>query len=312
MGAQLEYVHDPDAGKVAAFKAKYPGVRSAASYKEILDDPEIKMIVCASIPKNRAEIGLAALGKGKDFFADKPSLVSLDQLEEVKQAARHTGRKYLTYYGDRFHTECTTKARQLVKEGAIGRVVQIMAFGPHRIDIPNRPAWFFDRDLYGGILCDLSCHMLEQFIEYADSEDITVQCSRVANYANKRFPKFEDFGDLMVKSVNGLTGYCRLDWFTPAKLPVWGDGRMMIVGTEGYIELRKYIDIGHSNDGDHLYLVSNTRFEHMEMAGKVGFPLFGQLVLDCLNRTENALAQSRSFKAMELAIVAQNMAERIE
>ncbi len=312
VGAQLVYVYDSDAKRVAEFIARYPDVKAAASYEEILRDPEIELIVCASIPKDRAAVGIAAMEHDKDFFADKPSVVTLAQLNEVKRVSARSGKKYMTYYSERFHTECTYKARELVKDGAIGKVVNVIVSAPHRINRPSRPAWFFNKDYYGGILCDLGCHMLEQFIDYADTEEVTIISSRVANFANKDYPKFDDFGDMVVQSANGVTGYGRLDWFTPEKLPVWGDGRMIITGTKGYIELRKYIDIGHSDDGDHLYLVSDSRSEHLELAGKVGYPFFGKLLLDCIHRTENALSQSRAFRAMELSLIAQNMAIKIE
>ena len=59
----------------------------------------------------------------------------------------------------------------------------------------------------------------------------------------------------MLLRTGDVTGYIRVDWFTPEGLPDWGDGRLTILGTEGYIELRKYIDIGGAPGIDHLFLV---------------------------------------------------------
>ena len=42
-----------------------------------------------------------------------------------------------------------------------------------------------------------------------------------------------------------------------------------------------------------------------------GYPFFGQLILDCLNRTENAMTQEHAFKAAELCLTAQEKAVRI-
>lgn len=65
----------------------------------------------------------------------------------------------------------------------------------------------------------------------------------------------QDIGDVHMKTER-TSGYVRVDWFTPQGLPTWGDGRLTIFGTEGYIELRKYIDINGRPGTDHLFLVN--------------------------------------------------------
>jgi len=103
-----------------------------------------------------------------------------------------------------------------------------------------------------------------------------------------------------------------VDWYTPDGLGTWGDGRTFLLGTDGYIEMRKYIDVARDRQGDHLYLVNNEGEQHLSLHGQVGFPFFGQLILDCLNRTETAMTQEHAFKAAELCLKAQALAVRIE
>jgi predicted dehydrogenase len=199
----------------------------------------------------------------------------------------------------------------LIQQGAIGRVLQVVGLGPHRLNAPSRPAWFFERAKYGGILCDIGSHQIELFLFYSGAQDARVTHALVANHAHPEYPELEDYGEANLLADNGATNHFRIDWFTPDGLRTWGDGRTFILGTEGYIELRKYIDVGRDAEGDQLYLVNAKGEQHLSLRGKVGFPFFGQLILDCLHRTENAMTQRHAFKAAELCLLAQAAALKL-
>jgi predicted dehydrogenase len=232
-------------------------------------------------------------------------------LEETKRAVEKTKRKYMVYFSERLHVESAMHAGDLVHGGAIGKVVQVLGLGPHRLGKPGRPAWFFERARYGGILCDIGSHQFEQFLFYSGATDASVTQAAVGNFSNPDKPEFEDFGEASLMGNNGSSNYVRVDWFTPDGLSTWGDGRTVILGTKGYIELRKYVDVGRERTGDHVYLVDDRGEQHMNVAGKVGFRFFGQFILDCLNRTEKAMTQAHAFKAAELCLRAQQAARRI-
>ncbi len=223
-----------------------------------------------------------------------------------------TGRKYAVYYAERIHTECGVRAGQLIAEGAIGRVVQVLGMGPHRSNPKTRPDWFWDPARNGGILCDIGSHQFEQFLTFSGATDAKVVRSAVANYHHKDHAQFQDWGEANLLGNNGATNYIRLDWLNPQGLRTWGDGRTFILGTGGYMELRKYLNVGAELEGDHLFLVDDKGEHHLKCHGEVGFPFFGQLILDCLNRTENAMTQEHAFKAAELCLIAQEAAVRIE
>lgn len=311
-GAEIAMVFDPDPKKMEEFCRRYEGVKRASSAEEVLDCDRIKMIVSASIPSERCDLGIQAMARGKDYFTDKPPLISLEQLSRAKEALKDYNRKYAVYYSERRHVESAVYAEKLLRDNAIGRVINIMGWGPHRASISTRPGWFFDKSRYGGILVDIGCHQIEQILVYAGARDAVVEKSRVANYGHKETPGFEDFGDMMLTCDNGTTAYSRLDWFTPDGLGAWGDGRTLIVGTDGYIEIRKYLDVANDQEGDHLYLVNHEGEHHIKAAGKIGFPFFGRLIRDCLDRTDTAYDQEIEFKAIELAVKAELAAERIE
>ncbi|WP_433939896.1 Gfo/Idh/MocA family protein [Paenibacillus lautus] len=310
-GATLKWVYDRDPVKAEAFARTFPQVKIASSEDEIFSDDDVHLIAGAAVTSERCALGLRAMDAGKDYFTDKAPFTTLMQLESARAKVRETGRKYMVYYSERLHVESAVYAGQLTRQGAIGRVVQVTGFGPHRLNAPSRPEWFFQRERYGGILCDIGSHQVEQFLFYAGCEKAEVLHSKVGNYHSLEYPELDDFGDATLLGDNGATHYFRVDWLTPEGLGTWGDGRTLILGTEGYIELRKYIDIARDRASDHVYLVNKEGEYHFQVSGKVGYPFFGELILDCLNRTENAMTQAHAFMAAELCLKAQQKAMRI-
>ncbi len=312
-GATLKWVYDPDPKKVEAFQKNFPQARAARSEAEVLEDPEVQLVASAAITCDRAPLGLRVMDAGKDYFTDKAPATTLEQVEAARAKARQTGRKFMVYYSERLHVESAMFAGELVRDGAIGRVVQVIGTGPHKLNPQSRPDWFYKKEQYGGILTDIGSHQIEQFLFYTGATDAKVLHSKVANYRWKeQYPELEDFGDATLLADNGATGYFRVDWFTPDAARTWGDGRTFLLGTHGYIEMRKYIDVARDTGPDQLFLVNDKVEESYSLRGKVGFPFFGQLILDCINRTENAMTQEHAFKAAELCIKAQNQAIRVE
>lgn len=310
-GGTLKWVYEPDEAKLGAFLKAYPQAKAARSLDEILNDPEVKLVAAAAVPCLRGAIGCKVMRAGKDYFTDKTPFTTLPQLAEAREVVAETKRKYMVYFSERLHVESAMYAGDLVHGGAIGRVIQLIGLGPHRLSKSSRPAWFFEKEKYGGILCDIGSHQFEQFLYYTGATDAEVTHAAVGNFNNADKPELEDYGEANLLGNNGSTNHVRVDWFTPDGLGTWGDGRTIILGTKGYIELRKYIDVGRSKSGDHVYIVDGQGERHVEVAGQVGFRFFGELILDCLNRTEKAMTQSHAFKAAELCIRAQNAARRL-
>jgi predicted dehydrogenase len=311
-GGELRYVYDTDPVRLADFCKRFPTAQPVDSFDRLLEIDEIKLVASAGVPNERGPIGCRVMEAGKDYFSDKAPFTSLDQLEAARKVAAATGQKYAVFYSERIASESAIFAGQLIAQGAVGRVLQVAGFGPHRLNAPSRPAWFFERAKYGGILCDIGSHQAEQILFYTGATDAKVAHAAVANYNAKDYPELEDFGEASLVLNNGASGYFRIDWFTPDGLGTWGDGRVIILGTKGYIELRKVLDICHDSEGEHLFLVDGQSQQHFAVKGKVGFPYFGQLILDCLNRTETAMAQAHTFKAAEISLRCQDVAIRLE
>lgn len=293
----------------AAFSKRYPQAKLARAENEILDNSAIQLIASAGIPNERAPLGIRVMQHGKDYMSDKPGITTLAQLAEVRRVQAQTHRIYSIMYSERLGNRATVRAGELVKAGAIGRVIQTVGLGPHRMNPKIRPAWFFERERYGGVLCDIGSHQADQFLFFTGSTKAEVVASQVGNVHHPQWPGLDDFGDMVLRGDGG-SGYVRIDWFTPDGLATWGDVRLTVLGTEGYIELRKNVDIGGRPGGDHLFLVDQKETKYVD-CNKQSLPYGEQLVSDILNRTETAMSQEHCFLATEVALKAQKQAQRL-
>lgn len=301
------YAKEPDL--TDAFSKKFPQAKLARGEKEILEDKSIQLVLSSIIPDQRAPLGIRVMQHGKDYMVDKPGIITLQQLAEVRRVQKETKRIYSIMYSERLENRATVKAGDMVKAGAIGKVIQTIGLGPHRMNAPTRPDWFFSPTRFGGIITDIGSHQFDQYLFFTGTTKADIVASQVGNVTHPQYPEFEDFGDVMLRGDGG-SGYIRVDWFTPDGLNSWGDGRLTILGTEGYIEIRKNIDIAGREGGNHLFLVNNKETKYIDCS-KEPLPYGEKLVDDIVNRTETAMKQEHCFLATELALKAQKQAQNI-
>ncbi|HZL28612.1 MAG TPA: Gfo/Idh/MocA family oxidoreductase, partial [Acidobacteriaceae bacterium] len=301
----------------AAFVKRFPQAKLVKSEAEVLDDPSLQLVLSSAVPVERAGIGIRAMRRGKDYLSDKPGVTTLEQLAEIRKTIEETKKIYAIMYSERLEVKAAVKAGELVKAGAIGRVVQTINIAPHQIVQKGgdagggsaRPEWFWDPAKYGGILTDIGSHQVDQFLYYTGSDQAQVVASEVANVNHKDHTEFQDFGNVMLLGNRGA-GYVRVDWFTPNGLGTWGDGRLFILGTEGYIELRKYIDIAGRPGGNHLFIVDQKQTRYID-CNNVFLPFGPQFVADIVNRTHVAQDQKQCLLAAELVLKAQRDAKHV-
>jgi predicted dehydrogenase len=308
-GGELVAVHAPEPDLLAAFLKAFPQARVARDPREILEDGSIQLVLSSGIPVTRAPLGIDVMRHGKDYLVDKPGITTLRQLADVRRVQRETGRMYTIMYSERFENKATIKAGELVRQGAVGKVVQTIGLGPHRVNPRSRPDWFFDKARYGGIITDIGSHQFDQFLHFTGSTRADIVAAQTGNLNHPQHPAFEDFGDVMLRGDGG-TGYIRVDWFTPDGLKTWGDGRLTILGTDGFIEVRKNIDIGRDPRGNQLYLANGKETVHID-CNDVPLDFGTRFVDDVLNRTETAMGQAHCLLATELALRAQQTARRL-
>ena len=308
-GGELVWLYAREPDLVKDFQKRFPQAKLARSEDEVLQDSSIQLVLSSAIPSERAPIGIRVMQHGKDYMSDKPGITTLEQLAEVKRVQAQTRRIYSIMYSERLENQATIRAAELVKAGAIGHVVQTIGLGPHRMAPATRPPWFFEKPRYGGILCDIASHQTDQFLYFTGSTRAEVVSSQVGNVHFPQYPNFEDFGDMVVRGDSGA-GYIRVDWFTPDGLSTWGDTRLTVLGTEGFIEVRKNVDIAGRPGESHLFLVDQKETRYIDCS-KVPLLYGEQLVNDVLNRSETAMTQAHCYLATELVLKAQQQAQRL-
>ena len=313
-GGELVAAWGGEEDKRAEFTRRYPGVKIVKTQDEILNDPSVQLVLTSQIPVERAGIAIRAMRHGKDVLADKPGMTTLEQLAEIRKTIAETNRIYAILYSELLEVKAAVYAGVLVRQGAIGKVIQTINIAPHQIvqhggdsgGASPRPAWFWDPDQYGGILCDIGSHQVDQFLFYTGSKQAEVVESQVANIRHPEHPRFQDFGDMVLRGDRGV-GYVRLDWFTPEGLGTWGDGRLFILGTEGYIEVRKYANVAVSHQGNNLFIVDSKQARYID-CNNMPLPFGPQFVADIVNRTHEAQDPQECLLAAELVLKAQRNA----
>jgi len=308
-GAELVTFFAAEEGPSAAFQKEFPQAKRAREQAEVLENTSIPLIVSAAIPSERAALGIQAMRHGKDFLCDKPGFTTLAQLAEVRRVRAATKRFYTIYFGERFESPSTIKAGELAASGAIGRVVQTLNLGPHLANVAKRPEWFFKRAHYGGILCDIASHSVDQFLYFTHSTTAEVVAAQVGNFRFPQYPEFEDFGDMILRG-DQASGYIRVDWYTPEGLGTWGDCRLFLLGTEGFIEARKNCDLAGRPGGEHLFLCTKEGTRYFDCK-EVKLSGGAQLLADFVQRTETAMSQAHVFLASELSLRAEALAQRL-
>jgi predicted dehydrogenase len=278
-------------------------------YRALLDDPAIDLVLIGAMPGERADLAVEALGAGKDVVADKPGATTLEDLERVRQAATAAGRFWSVNFSERYNIRAAAKATEIIRSGAIGEVIHTIGLGPHRGLLSTRHDWFFDRELSGGILCDIASHQIDNFIHFTQAQHPRLVSSSVGNFTRPDLPQFEDFGDVLLQSERA-TGYARVDWLTPDAQPYSSDSRLTILGSRGTIEIRKYVDIGGQPGGNHLFVVHGAVCDRIDCSA-VPLRHFEEIARDVRERSSTAETPGHSFVVTQLAIRAEQSARRL-
>ena len=290
---------------LAGFQKRFPHVPAKPTAR-LLDDPGIDFVVIAAVPRDRAELAVAAMRRGKDVMLDKPGVTTAEQLAVVQRTVAETGRIWSIALGE-LTSPATQAALRVVHSGEIGRLLHTTALAPHRLNRALRPAWFFDHPAYGGIVNDIGSHSIAQFLAFADATDAAIVHSSVGACGTEP-AGFEDFAELILATPS-VRGYVRLDWFTPDGLPTWGDGRLFAVGTEGTLELRKNLDIEGRVGTDHMFVANRGSTRYVDCSA-LPVTYYRSFLSDIANRTATTMPQAQVFTVCRLALQAQAGAAR--
>ncbi len=305
-GATIAAFHATGGQNRAAMRLLGPTARSA-SIDAVVEDPTIDLIVTAAIPRDRGDIAVKALRAGKHVVADKPGVTTLEGLEAIDAAVADSGRRWWVMFGERFENRAIAEACSRARMGDIGRVVSVLGLGPHRLGAAGRPDWFWDPAATGGILVDIGSHQADQFLMATGATDVDVVSAQVGNVSCPLHPEMQDIGQMVVSGA-GAIGTHRVDYLSPTGLKTWGDGRLMIVGTEGTLEVRTNVDVAGRKGREHLIVVDRRGVRRLDAkAGSVDWAK--RLVADVADGSDTFASADHVRRVSELTLRAQAAAE---
>jgi predicted dehydrogenase len=303
--------HDPvttDPRVLAGFRKRFPDVPTV-DRERLLDDPSIDFIVLSAVPSDRAGIAIEAMRRGKHVMTDKPGVTTGDHLVAIEDTVRTTGCIWSVVVG-RLTSPAVQQALLVARSGELGRLVSLTSMAPHRLNQALRPAWFFEKPAYGGIVNDIGIHSIDQFMAFAGTGSPKIAACTIGRFGTQP-PGFEDFAEITLRG-GGMTGTMRLDWFTPDGLADWGDGRLFLVGTEGTLELRKNLDLLGRPGGDHMF-VTNRKETRYQDCGDLPVTYYDNFLADVREgRTSGesrVMENGRVFEACRMALQCQRDAE---
>ena len=301
-GATIAAFHASGGKNVAAMKLLGPKATSS-SIDAIIEDPTIDLIVTAAIPRDRGDIAVRALRAGKHVVADKPGVTTLDGLAAIDEALAETDRRWWVMFGERFENRAVAEACRRAQLGDIGRVVSVLGLGPHRMGADGRPDWFWDPVATGGILVDIGSHQADQFLMATGAGTADVISAQVGNVSVPRHPDMQDIGQMVV-SGGGAIGTHRVDYLSPKGLKTWGDGRLMIVGTDGTLEVRTNVDVAGRKGKEHLIAVDAKGTRRIDCT-KAKVDWAKRLVADVVDGSDTFVNQDHVRAVCDLTLRAQ-------
>jgi scyllo-inositol 2-dehydrogenase (NADP+) len=143
--------------------ADYPEVKSYDSLQEILDDPQIELVIVNTPSNTHVDYSRKALMAGKDILVEKPFAPTIKEAQEIFDLGRKLGRKVMVYQNRRFSSDFAV-TRDTIKNGILGDIIEVhLRYDRYRAEIG--PKVFKETPLpAAGIVYDLAAHLLDQTI----------------------------------------------------------------------------------------------------------------------------------------------------
>ena len=305
-GAELVSFFAEEAELAAEYGRRYPdGAAAPGAGARSWRIGRLHLVVSAAIPSERGPLGVEVMRHGKDYMSDKPAFTTLDQLAEARRVQAETGRIYSVCFSERFENAATVRAGELVKAGAIGKVVQTVGLGP----APDQRAHAARRGSSsgrstGGILADIASHQMDQFLFMTGSTEAEVVAAQVANW---KLPPVAGARGLRGRAPPGQRGK-RL---RAGRLVHAGRPRARGATAASWCWARRATSSCGSTwtspggpAASHLFLVDGQAARHVDASGG-DLPYGRQLLADIVDRTETAMPQAHCFLACQLALEAQ-------
>ena len=180
--AEIAGVCTTNAERAEAIAKEYGFGYGTDSEDRIINDPDIDVIDICTPNIYHYETVKKALAAGKHIYCEKPLTVDSDKAYEIASLAKSSGKICTVVFNNRFISPAL-KAKELINEGKIGRVLSFSAEYLHNswTDV-NRPAgWKQNKDICGGgVLFDLGSHAIDMIYSLCGEFDSVYGISQIA------------------------------------------------------------------------------------------------------------------------------------
>jgi myo-inositol 2-dehydrogenase/D-chiro-inositol 1-dehydrogenase len=271
--AEIIAVASPTPGKAGRF-ARQRGIPHAfEDYRELLRLREVQLVTLALPNHRHAQACVDAAAAGKHVVCEKPLCRTLEEAERMIEACRQAG-VLLMYAEELCFAPKYVRAKQLVDEGALGRVFLVKQseehFGPHS-------PWFWDVDLSGGgVLLDMGCHSIEFARWVFGKPKVKSVFASMNTHVHHDKTRGEDHSLCIVEYETGQVGLAENSWAKTGGV----DDRCEIYGSGGFTRadllrgsaLLTYSEAGYGYAVEKAATTKGYTFTMFEEIWNYGFP----------------------------------------
>ena len=216
---------DEREGREESFAADVPFFADA---RRMLDEVQPDLAVVSPIFGQTAAVIEECAARGIDVFSEKPVATTLADLDRVERLVRESGIRFCAMHYLRYAPAFWHAAR-MIRQGAIGEVRMVTAQKSYRFG--NRPAWYWDRELYGGTIPWVGIHAIDWIYHLSGKSFVSVRGQSLGSPERAAICQFELEG--------GIPASMNLDFYRPAMAPTHDDDRARVVGDKGVLEVRE-------------------------------------------------------------------------
>jgi len=200
---------------------------SATSLTEVIARGDIDLFIIALPNIEHLAASLALSARKRNQVCTKPLARNSAEAKRMFDAARKSAAMH-GYAETEVFSPAVVKARQMIENGGIGRVLWVRSRESH--SGPHSPHFWDVTQTGGGAMNDLACHCIEAARYFFGKQDKVVEVMAWgANLVHKQKTKGEDNALLLLKFSSGGIGHCELSWTCKGGL----DLRNEIHGSEG-------------------------------------------------------------------------------
>jgi len=225
--AEVVAVASPTPGKAKAFAREHGIAKAFEDYRDLVALREVDVVTLGIPNYLHAQAAIDAANAGKHVICEKPLCRTLEEADRMIEACRRAG-VLLLYAEELCFAPKYVRARQLVQEGALGRVFLIKQseehFGPHM-------PWFWDVEKSGGgVLLDMGCHSIEYARWVFGKPKVRSVMANMGTYVHGDKTKGEDHSFCIVEYEGGRTALAENSWAKQGGV----DDRCEIYGSGGF------------------------------------------------------------------------------